>query len=129
MRGFVEVCEMEAQDMRRVFGMIAVAVMLVGSGVASAQMIDPSTGVTVDPTTDPMDFSAVASGQPGNIGMELAAQAAAQAQQQAQEAEEQAEQDAEQAQAMVEQQAALAASSDGSINPAAMPMMVTTPQF
>lgn len=66
--------------MRRIFGMIAVAVMLVGTGVASAQIIDPSTGVMVDPTTDPMDFSSVASGQPGNIGMELAAQAQGQVQ-------------------------------------------------
>lgn len=65
--------------MRRVFGIIAVAVMLAGSGVASAQLIDPSTGVMVDATTDPMDFSAVASGQPGNVGTEMAAQAAAQA--------------------------------------------------
>lgn len=77
---FAEVCETEAQDMRKIFGLLAVAVMLAASGVASAQMVDPSTGVMVDPTTDPSDFSAVASGQPGNIGMELAAQAQGQVQ-------------------------------------------------
>jgi hypothetical protein len=71
---------MEAQDMRKIFVLAVMALMLAGSGVASAQIIDPTTGVMVDPTTDPVDFASVAAGQPGNIGMELAAQAAAQAQ-------------------------------------------------
>ena len=66
--------------MRRMLIVAAMALTLAGSRAASAQIIDPTTGVMVDPTTDPMDFAAVASGQPGNIGMELAAQATAQAQ-------------------------------------------------
>jgi hypothetical protein len=65
--------------MRRMMALMVMALMLAGSAAASAQIIDPSTGVMVDPTTDPMDFSTVAAGQPGNIGMELAAQATAQA--------------------------------------------------
>jgi hypothetical protein len=71
---------MEARDMRRMIVLAVMGLMLAGSAVASAQLIDPTTGVMVDPTTDPVDFAAVASGQPGNVGMELAAQATAQAQ-------------------------------------------------
>jgi|HubBroStandDraft_6_1064221.scaffolds.fasta_scaffold1785456_1 hypothetical protein len=71
---------MEAQDMRRMIVLMVMGLMLAGSAVASAQIIDPTTGVMVDPTTDPIDFAAVAAGQPGNIGMEFAAQGAAQAQ-------------------------------------------------
>jgi hypothetical protein len=78
--GFVRVCVMEARDMRRMIVLAVMGLMLAGSAVASAQLIDPTTGVMVDPTTDPVDFAAVASGQPGNVGMELAAQATAQAQ-------------------------------------------------
>lgn len=66
--------------MRRMFVLVAIGLMLAGSAVANAQIIDPTTGVMVDPTSDPMDFANVAAGQPGNIGMELAAQASAQAQ-------------------------------------------------
>jgi hypothetical protein len=66
--------------MRRMIVLAVMGLMLAGSAVASAQLIDPTTGVMVDPTTDPVDFAAVASGQPGNVGMELAAQATAQAQ-------------------------------------------------
>ena len=66
---------MEAQDMRRMIVLVVMGLMLAGSAAASAQIIDPTTGVMVDPTTDPVDFAAVASGQPGNVGMELAAQA------------------------------------------------------
>jgi hypothetical protein len=62
------------------FVLMAMALMLAGNAVASAQMIDPSTGVMVDPTTDPADFASVAAGQPGNPGTEFAAQAFAQAQ-------------------------------------------------
>jgi hypothetical protein len=72
--------------MRRIFKLMAIMVVLAGTGVASAQIIDPTTGIMVDPTTDPMDFASVASGQPGNIGMEMAAQATAQAQAQMQQA-------------------------------------------
>ena len=56
--------------------------MLLGVREAAAQLVDPSTGIMVDAATDPMDFSAVASGQPGNIGMEsmMAANAQMQAQ-------------------------------------------------
>jgi hypothetical protein len=71
---------MEARDMRRMLIAMVMGLMLVGSGVASAQLVDPTTGVMVDPTTDPMDYAAVAAGQPGNVGMEMAAQATAQAQ-------------------------------------------------
>jgi hypothetical protein len=81
---------MEAQDMRRMMVLAVMGLMLAGSAVASAQLIDPTTGVTVDPTTDPVDFAAVASGQPGNVGMEMAAQAAAQAQAAADQATQQA---------------------------------------
>lgn len=88
--------------MRRIFVLMTMGLVLVGSGMASAQIIDPTTGVTVDATTDPMDFAAVASGQPGNVGMELAAQASAQAAQAA-------EQAAAQAQAMADQAAQAAA--------------------
>jgi hypothetical protein len=81
---------MEAQDMRRMMVLAVMGLMLAGSAVASAQLIDPTTGVMVDPTTDPVDFAAVASGQPGNVGMEMAAQAAAQAQAAADQATQQA---------------------------------------
>jgi hypothetical protein len=53
---------------------IAVAMLTAGSG-ARGQIIDPSTGITVNASTDPMDFSAIASGQPGNAGMEAGAAA------------------------------------------------------
>lgn len=55
-------------------------VWMAGTCVVRAQIIDPTTGVMVDATTDPSDFAAVAGGQPGNIGMELSAQAVEQAQ-------------------------------------------------
>ena len=54
--------------------------MLVGARGAVAQMVDPSTGIMVDAATDPMDFSAIMSGQPGNVGMEAMMSANAQAQ-------------------------------------------------
>ena len=97
---FGEIGAREARLMRRFFGMAIVALgMLVGARGAAAQLIDPSTGVMVDAASDPMDFSAVASGQPGNIGMELSAQAS------------------EQAQAMAQQNmAAMQASADASIS-------------
>ena len=47
------------------------------AGVAKAQLVDPTTGFTVDAATDPVDFAAVASGQPGNVGMEANASAIA----------------------------------------------------
>ena len=94
MFGFARVCEVEAQGMRRMIMLVVMALMLAGPGVASAQLIDPTTGVMVDPTTDPADFAAVAAGQPGNIGMELAAQASAQAQAAAAQAEADAAQQA-----------------------------------
>ena len=76
--------------MRRMMVLAVMGLMLAGSAIASAQLIDPTTGVMVDPTTDPVDFAAVASGQPGNVGMEVAAQAAAQAQAAADQATQQA---------------------------------------
>jgi hypothetical protein len=54
--------------------------MLMGARGAAAQMVDPSTGIMVDASTDPMDFSAIMSGQPGNVGMEAAMSANAQMQ-------------------------------------------------
>jgi hypothetical protein len=57
--------------------MLMAAVLMAGVGAAGAQMIDGSTGQMVDASTDPMDFSLVASGQPGNIGSEIAANDAA----------------------------------------------------
>jgi hypothetical protein len=54
---------------------LMVAVLAAGATAARAQLIDPSTGITVDAATDPMDFSAVASGQPGSFGTEAAAAA------------------------------------------------------
>ena len=67
--------------MRKTIGVLVVMLaMAVGARLAGAQIIDPSTGITVDATTDPMDFSAIMSGQPTNVGMEMAASANAQAQ-------------------------------------------------
>ncbi len=43
-------------------------------------MVDPSTGIMVDAATDPMDFSAIMSGQPTNVGLEAALSANAQMQ-------------------------------------------------
>lgn len=59
---------------------LMMTLLAAGTGVVWAQIIDPTTGVMVDAATDPSDFAAVASGQAGNIGMELSAQAFAQAQ-------------------------------------------------
>ncbi len=52
-----------------------VLALAAGVSAARAQLVDPSTGVMVDAASDPMDFSAVASGQPGNFGTEAAAAA------------------------------------------------------
>jgi hypothetical protein len=81
--------------MRTMMRWLMVAVLAAGATAARAQLIDPSTGITVDAATDPMDFSAVASGQPGNIGTEAAAAAqdAFEAQQAAQAASDQELQD------------------------------------
>jgi hypothetical protein len=57
-----------------------VLAMAMGTRVAAAQVIDPSTGIMVDAATDPMDFSAIMSGQPTNVGLEAGLSAAAQAQ-------------------------------------------------
>jgi hypothetical protein len=67
--------------MRRFFGVAVLTWgMLMGFRAAGAQLVDPSTGSMVDAATDPMDFSAIASGQPGNFGMEAAISASTQAQ-------------------------------------------------
>ena len=71
--------------------LIAATIVMAGVQVARAQLVDPTTGVMVNATSDPADFAAVAGGKPGNIGTELAAQAAAQAQKDAAEAMEQAQ--------------------------------------
>jgi hypothetical protein len=54
--------------------------MALGASVSAAQMVDPSTGIMVDAATDPMDFSAIMSGQPTNVGLEAALSANAQMQ-------------------------------------------------
>jgi hypothetical protein len=67
--------------MRRILGAAVLLLgMLLGACGATAQMVDPSTGIMVDAATDPMDFSAIMSGQPGNVGMEAMMSANAQAQ-------------------------------------------------
>ncbi len=67
--------------MRRFVGAAVLMLgMLVGAGVSAAQMVDPSTGIMVDAATDPMDFSAIMSGQPTNVGLEAALSANAQMQ-------------------------------------------------
>ncbi len=70
--------------MRKTIGALVVMMaMAVGGRWAGAQMVDPSTGIMVDAATDPMDFSAIMTGQPTNFGMEAALSASAQAQQMA----------------------------------------------
>jgi lipoprotein-anchoring transpeptidase ErfK/SrfK len=67
--------------MRRILGAaVLVLAMAVGARVAAAQVVDPTTGIMVDASTDPMDFSAIMSGQPTNVGLEAGLSAAAQAQ-------------------------------------------------
>ncbi|MGA8938183.1 MAG: chitobiase/beta-hexosaminidase C-terminal domain-containing protein [Acidobacteriaceae bacterium] len=67
--------------MRKTIGVLVVLLaMSLGARLAGAQMIDPSTGIMVDAATDPMDFSAIMSGQPTNFGLEAALSANAQAQ-------------------------------------------------
>ncbi len=67
--------------MRKMIDVLVMTMMMAaGARLASAQIIDPSTGMTVDAATDPMDFSAIMSGQPTNFGMEAALSASTQAQ-------------------------------------------------
>lgn len=66
--------------MRKTIGALVVMMMMAGARMVAAQVIDPSTGMMVDASTDPMDFSAIMSGQPTNVGMEAGLSAAAQAQ-------------------------------------------------
>jgi hypothetical protein len=67
--------------MRKIFGVAVVVLgMMVGVRGTAAQLLDPSTGIMVDAASDPMDFSAIMSGQPTNFGMEAAASASQQAQ-------------------------------------------------
>lgn len=66
--------------MRRGLMLVAMGLVLAGGGAASAQVVDPSTGMMVDPMTDPTDFVNVLNGQPTNVGMEMNAAAVAQAQ-------------------------------------------------
>jgi type II secretory pathway pseudopilin PulG len=71
--------------------MMAAAMIFAGATAVRAQLVDPSTGITVNAADDPTDFSAIASGQAGNAGMEANAAAmesmnAMMAQQQAQQA-------------------------------------------
>jgi hypothetical protein len=79
--GFAGVGAREAQGMRKTIGVLVVMMaMALGGRLVGAQVVDPSTGFTVDAATDPMDFSAIMSGQPGNVGMEAMMSANAQAQ-------------------------------------------------
>jgi hypothetical protein len=66
--------------MRRFVGAAVLVVGMVGAGVSAAQIVDPSTGMMVDASTDPMDFSAIMSGQATNVGLEAGLSAAAQMQ-------------------------------------------------
>lgn len=61
--------------MRVTFRGALLAGVMLAAMAARAQMVDPTTGMMVDPTSDPADFAAVASGQPGNAGTEAAANA------------------------------------------------------
>lgn len=70
--------------MRKTIGALVVMMALAAGGrLAGAQIVDPSTGMMVDAATDPMDFTAIMTGQPTNVGMEAMMSAAAQAQQMA----------------------------------------------
>jgi Chitobiase/beta-hexosaminidase C-terminal domain len=65
--------------MRKAIGVVVVMMALaVGGRRASAQILDPSTGMMVDMATDPFDAAAVMSGQPGNVGTEAMYSAMAQ---------------------------------------------------
>jgi Chitobiase/beta-hexosaminidase C-terminal domain len=118
--------------MRRFFGVAVLALgMLMGARGAAAQLIDPSTGVMVDAGSDPMDFSAVASGQPGNIGMELSAQASEQAQAMAQQS--MADMQATAEQAAADSQASMASfmsstNSNDDVPVAQVPALPATPK-
>jgi len=93
--GFVEICDVEAHDMRRAMrAAVMTAMLLVGVSAAGAQMLDPSTGIMVDPMTDPYDYATVASGQPGNLSMEVSEQQVAQDQKDMQAQLEASQQDA-----------------------------------
>jgi len=66
--------------MRKMIGVLVVMLAIAAGGrVAGAQMMDPSTGMTVD-ATDTFDVAAVMSGQPGNPGTEAMYSAMAQMQ-------------------------------------------------
>jgi hypothetical protein len=70
--------------MRKTIGALVVLMAMgVGGRLAAAQMVDPSTGIMVDAATDPMDFTAIMTGQPTNVGMEAMLSANAQAQEMA----------------------------------------------
>ncbi|HSY34210.1 MAG TPA: chitobiase/beta-hexosaminidase C-terminal domain-containing protein [Acidobacteriaceae bacterium] len=110
--------------MRRIFGVAIVALgMLMGARGAAAQMMDSSTGMMVDAATDPVDFALVASGQPGNVGMEAISAANAQAQAFASQAMADA-QTATDASAMDASASAMTASDDTPVAPA----LPTTPK-
>jgi len=110
--------------MRRIFGVAIVALgMLMGARGAAAQMMDSSTGMMVDAATDPVDFALVASGQPGNVGMEAISAANAQAQAFASQAMADA-QAATDASAMDASASAMTASDDTPVAPA----LPTTPK-
>ena len=65
--------------MRKTIGVLVVMMALAAGGrLAGAQIVDPSTGMTVDMATDPFDAAAVMSGQPGNVGTEAMYSAMAQ---------------------------------------------------
>lgn len=66
--------------MRGFWDVVVLGVLLAGAAGLQAQILDPTTGVPVDATTDPIDFVNALTGQPTNIGMELNAQAIAQMQ-------------------------------------------------
>ncbi len=60
--------------------MLMAAVMMTGVGAAGAQIVDPTTGIMVDASSDPTDFMDVVTGQQTNAAAEINAQISAQQQ-------------------------------------------------
>jgi len=80
--------------MSRAWQRMAIAFVLAcGCAAANSQMVDPTTGMMVDPATDPMDYANIISGQPTNVDMEAMNQMLAQQKAAADAAQQQAFQD------------------------------------
>ena len=108
--------------MRKMIGVLVVMMALAAGGrLASAQMVDPSTGMTVDATVDPFDYSMIASGQPGNPSLESALAVGA-------EGEAAAEQAAETSQASMASFMSSMNSNDDTPEAPAVPVLPATPK-